>query len=149
MQVNFRVNEYPRYASAIRDAELRHRIPSDLLALLLWQSSRYIKETIEGTKQHSRHGAVGIAMLTPDEAADMNIPIDSRTNPALVIERCALRLATLHRECGTWQRAALAHKFGKSLMLSISSGARAMPDHAAESFSQINSLLSFREQIAA
>jgi soluble lytic murein transglycosylase-like protein len=117
---NYKVNEYPKYASAIRDAEISNNIPRDLLARMLYQESRYRKDVIEGTNR-SPKGATGIAQFMPATAGDYgllqrdaagNIVNDLRLDPFASIAAAGRYLAALYRMFGNWRYALMAYNWG-------------------------------------
>lgn len=103
---NWRINDYPKYESHIREAEHRYRIPSDLLARLLFTSSRFDPETIAGTKRNPV-GAIGIAQLMPDVAARMNV---NRYDPLQSIHAAARHLKQMYEIYHDWKYAILAYQ---------------------------------------
>jgi hypothetical protein len=105
----WRTGEYAKFASAIREAEERHRIPRDLLARLF----NYEPAVIKGTNRNPL-GALGIAQLTYDVAAPLD-PFrdvrDGRLEPQAAIELGARHLSNLHFTFGSWRRAVLAYRW--------------------------------------
>lgn len=63
----WQVGDYHKYARFIADAEKRHFIPRNLLAIVLFQASAYDPDIIAGKGQHPL-SVVGIAKLTPEQA---------------------------------------------------------------------------------
>lgn len=112
--VYWKVNEYPKYASAIRDAEISNGIPQDLLARVLYQESRYRVDVITGANR-SPVGATGIAQFMPDAAKDMGLigpGYDNRTNPFAAIPAAARYLRLMYNQFQNWPDALAAYNWG-------------------------------------
>jgi len=107
--VYWKTNEYPQYASAISDAENRWGIPTDLLARLLYQESRYRADVISGVNR-SPVGAVGIAQFMPDTATQYGLT--DRTDPFASIEAAAHYLHDLYNMFNDWRSALMAYNWG-------------------------------------
>lgn len=113
--MNFKVNEYPKYATAIREAEQRWNIPPDQLAKQLFVESGYRADVIAGTKR-SPVGAIGIGQFMPDAAKDYGLILadgtDMRTNPFASIEAAAHYMHDLYAQFGDWRSALMAYNWG-------------------------------------
>jgi len=107
----------PRYAAWTRAAAERHNIPSELLARLLYQESRYQKNQV------SPQGARGIAQLMPD--AVQAVGFDRRNpnyfdpqgnfkyfDPQASIDAGAAYLAQQYRRFRNWPKAVAAYNAG-------------------------------------
>jgi soluble lytic murein transglycosylase-like protein len=105
----WKTNEYPKYASAISDAENRWSIPTDLLARQLYQESRYRADVIAGTNR-SPVGAVGIAQFMPGTAAQYGLT--DRTDPFASIEAAAHYMHDLYNMFNDWKSALMAYNWG-------------------------------------
>jgi len=120
-----------KYATAIRDAEQKNGLPTDMLARLLWQESRYREDIITGAVR-SPAGALGIAQFMPATARDMGInPLD----PFQAIPAAGRYLASLYRQTGTWEKALAAYNWGIGNVLRR--GMAAAPPETRNYFSQI------------
>lgn len=111
---NWKVNEYPKYASFIAETERRYGIPSDLLARQLYQESRYRVDVITGLKR-SPVGAMGIAQFMPDTGRDYGLVgdgFDNRTDPYASIDAAGRYMRDLYRMFGNWQSALMAYNWG-------------------------------------
>ena len=118
---NWRVNEYPKYASAIRDAEISNNIPRDLYARLLFQESAYKADIIAGDRR-SPVGATGIAQFMPRTGQEMGlvdydtdnktIIRDDRLNPHASIVAGARYLARMYRLFNDWNYALMSYNWG-------------------------------------
>lgn len=96
------------YREAIAAAELRHGLPADMLARLLWQESHYRDDIITGQTK-SPAGALGIAQFMPGTARDMGInPLD----PWQSIDAAGKYLAQQYASFGTWAQALAAYNWG-------------------------------------
>jgi soluble lytic murein transglycosylase-like protein len=97
-----------RYAVLIDAAEIRHGIPHNLLARLLYQESRFRADIISGETKSSA-GALGIAQFMPQTAAQFGIdPLD----PPQAIDAAGKYLAQLYARFGSWSLALAAYNFG-------------------------------------
>lgn len=98
-----------QYAAAIDSAERQNGLPTDMLARLLYQESRYRADIITGATK-SPVGALGIAQFMPATAAEMGIdPLD----PVQAIHAAGRYLASLYRRFGTWSQALAAYNWGQ------------------------------------
>lgn len=125
-------NDYPKYATAIRDAERSQGLPQNLLGRVLFQESSFRPEVIEG-RERSSAGAVGIAQFMPLTGEDYGLVVydiprspymstaqamgrtmiaDYRTNPHRSIAAAAKYLRDLYRQFGTWPLALMAYNWG-------------------------------------
>lgn len=116
----WKTGEYPKYASAIRDAESRYGIPSDGLARLLYQESRYRADVIAGYKR-SPVGALGIGQFMPGTARDMGLQLVPSTyngtetqtyDPFASIDAAGRYLKKLHGMFNDWDAALIAYNWG-------------------------------------
>lgn len=97
-----------KYAGTITSAEQAYNLPTDMLARLLWQESRYREDIITGATR-SPAGAMGIAQFMPATAREMGInPLD----PNQAIPAAAKYLSSLYRQTGTWAQALAAYNWG-------------------------------------
>jgi soluble lytic murein transglycosylase-like protein len=98
------------YLSAIRAAEMRHAMPKNLLARLLYQESRFRSDIISGAVVSSA-GAVGIAQIIPRWHPGVN-PLD----PFASIDYAASYLASLRHRFGAWELALAAYNWGPTAL---------------------------------
>lgn len=97
-----------KYLSAIRAAESRYGLPSNLLARLLYQESRYRDDIING-RTRSQVGALGIAQFMPATARQFGIdPLNSDQ----AIDAAGKYLKQLFTQTGTWVSALAAYNWG-------------------------------------
>jgi soluble lytic murein transglycosylase-like protein len=94
------------YLHPIYSAEAKYGLPTNLLARLIYQESRYRPEIIDGTVRSSA-GAVGIAQIVPR----WHPGVDA-TDPAASIDYAAKYLADLKRQFGSWSLALAAYNWG-------------------------------------
>jgi hypothetical protein len=117
--MNYKVNEYPKYAAAIVEAEQRYGLPTDLLARLLYQESRYRTDIIAGEKR-SGVGATGIAQFMPRTGEEYGlvtysgsqIVSDRRLDPFASIDAAGRYLRALYRMFNDWKSAIMAYNWG-------------------------------------
>ena len=97
-----------KYAPLIAAAEAEYKLPSGILARLLWTESRFRDDIITG-KVKSSAGALGIAQFMPATAMQLGVdPLD----PASAIPGAARYLAQLQRTTGSWREAVAAYNWG-------------------------------------
>lgn len=108
--VNWKTNDYPKYADFIANIERKYNIPTDLLARLLYQESRYRPDVIAGTNR-SPVGALGIAQFMPATAAWLHVdPLE----PLAAIDGAGMYLKRLYNDfSGNWQYALMAYNWGE------------------------------------
>jgi soluble lytic murein transglycosylase-like protein len=99
----------PRYAAWTRAAAERNNIPPELLARLLYQESKYDKNSVSPNRT-----AFGIAQLTP--GAVKSVGRDPRTfnyyDPQAAIDAGAAYLAQQYRRFSNWPKAVAAYNAG-------------------------------------
>jgi soluble lytic murein transglycosylase-like protein len=100
----------PRYAAWTRAAAERNNIPPELLARLLYQESKYDKNSVSPNRT-----AFGIAQLTP--GAVKSVGRDPRTfnyyyDPQAAIDAGAAYLALQYRRFSNWPKAVAAYNAG-------------------------------------
>lgn len=105
---NWKTNEYPKYADFIASTERRYNIPTDLLARLLYQESRYRVDVITGANR-SPVGAVGIAQFMPATAAELHV---DRLDPLQSIDGAGKYLKQMYDRFNNWQYALMAYNWG-------------------------------------
>ena len=98
-----------RYAAWTRAAAERNHIPPELLARLLYQESKYDRNSVSDNRT-----AFGIAQLTPD--AVRSVGRDPRTfnyyDPQAAIDAGAAYLAQQYRQFKNWPKAVAAYNAG-------------------------------------
>jgi len=117
--MNYKINEYSKYAAAIAEAEQRYGLPTDLLARLLYQESRYRADIITGDKR-SPVGATGIAQFMPRTGEEYGlvtysgnqIVSDRRLDPFASIDAAGRYLRALYRMFNDWKSAIMAYNWG-------------------------------------
>lgn len=106
----WKINEYPKYAEFISNIERKYGLPTDLLARLLYQESRYRTDVINGVNR-SPAGALGIAQFMPSTAAWLHV---DPLNPQDAINGAGQYLKYLYnRFTGNWQYALMAYNWGE------------------------------------
>lgn len=97
------------YLDAIRSAEIANGLPTNLLARLLYQESRYRTDIITG-KVKSSAGALGIAQFMPATAKQFGInPLD----PYQSIAAAGKYLKQLYARFGNWNEALASYNWGQ------------------------------------
>ena len=139
--------DYQKYAAFIRDTEKRFDLPQNLLALVLYQASKYDPATIAGLGQHPL-SAIGIAKLTAHDAyhlwGEQTADYDKRheaptkrKDPHASIVGCARLLRAKRWKFGSWKMALLAYHTSDDIAQSTAHKGTAMPIDAAEYIAQI------------
>jgi soluble lytic murein transglycosylase-like protein len=97
------------YLAAIAAAESRYGLPTNLLARLLHQESRFRPDIITG-KTKSPAGAVGIAQFMPATAKELGVnPLD----PFASIDAAGRYLQKLYARFNSWPEALAAYNWGQ------------------------------------
>lgn len=97
-----------KYAGLIAASEARNGIPTDMLARLLYQESRYRDDIITG-RVTSPVGAQGIAQFMPATAKEWGVnPLD----PASAIDGAGRYLKWLYAKFGNWSETLAAYNWG-------------------------------------
>lgn len=97
-----------QYAATISATEARYGLPTDMLARLLYQESRYRADIISGATR-SPVGALGIAQFMPATAAELGI---DPLNPTQAIDGAGRYLSRLFQSFGNWSEALAAYNWG-------------------------------------
>lgn len=119
------------YLAAIAAAEQRYNLPTNLLARLLHQESRFRQDIITG-KTKSAAGAVGIAQFMPATAKQFGInPLD----PFASIDAAGRYLKQLYGRFGTWEKALASYNWGQGNV--SRKGLENAPTETKNYFSQI------------
>lgn len=97
------------YLAAIATAEQKYGLPTNMLARLLYQESRFRQDIITG-KTTSPAGALGIAQFMPATAKEFGInPLD----PFQAIDAAGKYLARLYGRFGSWSEALASYNWGQ------------------------------------
>ena len=97
------------YLAAIAHAESKYGLPTNLLARLLHQESRYRQDVITG-KTKSPAGAVGIAQFMPATAKELGVnPLD----PFESIDGAGRYLQKLYAKFKSWPETLAAYNWGQ------------------------------------
>lgn len=112
--------EGPNWMPALHAAEIRHGIPTDLLARIAYQESHFRADIIRG-QVRSSVGAIGLMQLMPQffPHAGMSVLAD--------IETAADLLVSLHRRFNNWQTAVAAYNDGGGNIDKVLKGQRVLP----------------------
>lgn len=117
------------YVEALRAAEVKHGIPSDLLVRVAYQESRFRTDIITGAKVSSA-GAVGLMQIVPRWHPDIN-PLDWRA----AADYAGGYLAKLYRQFGSWALALAAYNWGPGNLSKY--GLAAAPQETKNYYSEI------------
>lgn len=119
------------YLAAIAAAESKYGLPTNMLARLLYQESRFRPDIITG-KVKSAAGALGIAQFMPATARQFGI---DPLNPLQAIDAAGLYLSQLYRRFGSWQEALASYNWGQGNV--SRKGLAAAPAETRNYFTQI------------
>jgi len=119
------------YLDTITRTENKYSLPTNMLARLLYQESRYRPEIINGSVK-SPAGALGIAQFMPATARQFGInPLD----PYQAIDAAGKYLAQLYKQFGNWADALAAYNWGPGNVKK--KGSAAAPVETQNYFGQI------------
>lgn len=97
------------YLNAIKTAENKYDLPTNLLLRLIYQESHFRADIISGQTK-SAVGAVGIAQFMPATARQFGI---NPLNPMQSIDAAGLYLKQLYSQFGDWEKAVASYNWGQ------------------------------------
>ena len=106
--MQWRVNDFAKYETFIWNSEQRFNIPANMLAIVLWQASKFEPDHIAG-KERNPIGVIGIANLTQDDCVTLWGGVDKRLDPLASIAGAARLLRAQYARFNDWRLAALAY----------------------------------------
>jgi len=106
--MDFRTGDFGKYEGFIRDTERRYSLPPNLLALTIYQASKYDPAHIAG-KGRNPIGVLGIANLTREDCGILWAGADRRLDPLASIVGAARMLRAQRGQFSTWRDALLAY----------------------------------------
>ena len=106
--MQWRIGEYGKYESFIRDTERRYGLPVSLLGITLYQASKYDADHIAGIGRNPL-GVIGIANITRADARLLWGEADKRLDPLASIAGAAVLLRAQYNRFGNWRLALLAY----------------------------------------
>jgi len=109
--LHFAINDYQKYASQIRDAEIAEQLPRDLLAVALCQASEFQPEKVFG-KNLNPVGVIGIGKITRHDCAWLWGGRDLRSDPAAAIRGAARILRRHFSNLHCWRDSLVAYHSG-------------------------------------
>lgn len=132
------VNQGPVWIPALNAAESQFGIPTNLLARIAYQESRFRPDVIAGTKVSSA-GALGLMQLLPTYFASVRVPVPfTADDTAAQIQEAAQELVRLYNVFGDWSLAVAAYDDGQGNITKYLAGNRALP---AETTNYVSSVL--------
>ena len=137
--MNFKQNDYPIYASAIRQAEMRYEIPANLLAGVLFQASQFDPDRIAG-KGYNPKGVIGIAKLSREDCDFLWNGSDNRTDPGQSIQGAGRILRDHFRRFGNWRDAVAAYHTCAQIVADHHHGRAPMPIDTARYMGEIETV---------
>ncbi len=123
----------PLWLPTLNATEDKYAIPTDLLARVAYQESRFRRDIIDGTTQ-SPAGAVGIMQLLPRYFPGAG------ESPASDIDTAGKYLSELYTQFRDWQKALAAYNWGPGNVrrcLASGNGLAAMPTETQNYVTQI------------
>lgn len=135
--MQWRSGDYKKYESFIRDAERRYAIPLNLLAVTLYQASKYDPAHIAGTGRNPL-GVIGIANLMPSDCRILWGGNDRRTDPLASIAGAARLLAAQHSRFKDWRLAVLAYHSDAQIVADHVREHKPLPIRAKEYAEQVS-----------
>jgi hypothetical protein len=124
--MDFRQNDFFKYASQIRNAEIAERIPRDLLAIALFQASQFEPDKISG-KGLNPLGVIGIGKITRSDCAWLWGGEDLRADPAAAIRGAARILARYYHRFNSWPEALAAYHCAPDFVVRHKHGQARLP----------------------
>ncbi len=106
--MEWRINDYSKYSSFIWNTEQRFNLPANMLAIVLWQASKYDPAHIAGTGRNPI-GVIGIGNLTLADCRTLWNGADRRTDPLASIAGAGRLLRDRFREFNDWKLALAAY----------------------------------------
>lgn len=101
-----------QWLPALAEAEQAHHLPTDLLARIAYQESRFREPIIRGTEASSA-GALGLMQLMPQYFATVRVPRPFSDGAVLAqIDEAAGLLENLHGQFNSWPLAIAAYNAG-------------------------------------
>jgi soluble lytic murein transglycosylase-like protein len=131
------VNEGPTWVPVINQAEAAAGIPTNLLARMAYEESRFRPDVITG-ETASTAGALGILQLEPEYFSTVQVPVPfSTADTQAQITQAAQQLASLYAAFNDWGYAVAAYNCGETCMKNVLAGSQAMPSETSAYVSDI------------
>jgi soluble lytic murein transglycosylase-like protein len=131
------VNQGPLWVPALHGAESQWGIPTDLLARMAYQESRFRQEFIDGTKA-SAAGALGILQLMPAYFASVQVPRPfTSQDTGAQIQQAAQELTRLYGVFRDWGLALASYNDGQGNVQQYLAGSRPLPDETLNYVSEV------------
>jgi soluble lytic murein transglycosylase-like protein len=121
------VEQGPVWVPVINQAESAAGIPTNLLARMAYQESRFRPDVIDGTTPSSA-GALGILQLMPQFFSTVQVPIPFTTQDTMdQITQAAGQLASLYNEFNDWTLAVAGYNAGAGTVSKYIAGTGSLP----------------------
>lgn len=126
------VGKGPQWVPVLNAAESLYSIPTDVLARIAYQESRFRQDVIDGTKRGGA-GELGIMQLLPPYYSSINAPIPfSPQDTSAQITEAAQELARLYTHYGNWGLSVAAYNDGQGNIDRYLAGQHALPKSTAD-----------------
>jgi soluble lytic murein transglycosylase-like protein len=131
------VNQGFAWMGVLNNAELQYNIPTDLLARVAYQESRFRQDVIDGTTP-SPAGALGIMQLMPQYFSSVNVPRPYQASDTTAqIAQAGALLSQLYAHFGDWGLALAGYNDGQTNIDNYLAGAHTLPQETIDYVSQI------------
>lgn len=121
------VEEGPTWVPVINQAESAAGIPTNLLARMAYEESRFRQDVITGVTSSSA-GALGILQLMPQYFSTVQVSIPFSTSDTVAqITQAAQQLASLHNEFQDWTLAIAGYNAGAGTVQKYLAGTGSLP----------------------
>ncbi len=132
------VQQGPVWVPYINGTESAYGIPTNLLARIAYQESRFRPEVIDGTHPNPTSGALGMMQMLPRYFASVTVPIPfDTTDVQSQIAEAAQLLVQLYEHFGDWSLAIAGYNDGQTAIDHVLAGTHALPQETSDYVAQV------------